>query len=251
MEERLQKVMAEYGIASRRKCEEIILSGKVKINGVIITELGTKTDKYTDVIEVDGITINPQIAKVYILLNKPAGYITSAKDQFNRPTVLDLVSGIQERVFPVGRLDYDTEGLLLLTNDGALSFKLTHPKHIVDKTYTALLYGKINDNDINQFMQGIIIDEYKTAPAKLELIGFEKGNSWVNITIHEGKNRQIRKMCSAINHEVIKLKRIYIGEITVDGVETGNWRYLSEKEIQYLRDIGGRPNDTNPASNAQ
>ncbi|MBK5652829.1 MAG: rRNA pseudouridine synthase, partial [Rhizobium sp.] len=245
MEERLQKVMAEYGIASRRKCEEIILDGKVKVNGMTITELGTKIDKQNDRIEVDGIIIKPPANKIYILLNKPVGYITSAKDQFTRPTVLDLVSNIQERVFPVGRLDYDTEGLLLLTNDGDLAYKLTHPKHIVDKTYTALLYGKISDSNIIQFKQGITIDEYKTAPAKLELIRFEKGNSWVNITIHEGKNRQIRRMCSAINHDVIKLKRIQMGDIILDNLEIGSWRFLSEDEIQCLKEMGGDPNDTN------
>lgn len=238
MEERLQKVMAEFGVASRRKCEEVILQGRVKVNGEAVAELGTKVDKHKDIIEVDGKVINKQSEKVYIMLNKPVGYITSAKDQFDRPTVLDLTKDINERIFPVGRLDYDTEGLLLLTNDGDLTFRITHPSHNIDKTYKALVNGKVSDSDIETFKRGIVIDDYKTSPAKLEILDFKNGNSLVNITIHEGRNRQVRKMCDAINHKVIRLKRVSIGSLSLGDLKTGRWRHLKEEEVRYLYDIG-------------
>lgn len=238
MEERLQKVMAELGVASRRKCEELILLGKVKVNAVVINELGTKVDKQKDIIEVEGKALSNQTHKIYVMLNKPVGYITSAKDQFNRPTVLDLIAGVKERIFPVGRLDYDTEGLLILTNDGELTYKITHPSHNINKTYRALVAGKIQQRDIETFAQGIIIDGYKTSPAKLTLLETRNNNSLVDITIHEGRNRQVRKMCETVNHHVIKLKRISIGKLKLGDLKKGNWRYLKEEEIKYLYSIG-------------
>jgi 23S rRNA pseudouridine2605 synthase len=174
-----------------------------------------------------------------VVLNKPVGYITSAMDQFNRPTVLDLTKAVEERIFPVGRLDYDTEGLLILTNDGDLTFKITHPSHNIDKTYRALVAGKIEQKDIDTFRNGIIIDGYKTSPAKLEKLDYRNGSSLVNITIHEGRNRQVRKMCHAINHRVIKLKRISIGSLKLGELKTGEWRYLTEAEVKYLYSLGG------------
>lgn len=238
MEERLQKVMAELGVASRRKCEEFILQGKVKVDGNLVTELGTKVDKQTAVIEVNDVIIKPHSSKVYVLLNKPVGYITSAKDQFNRATVLDLVKEVKERVFPVGRLDYDTEGLLILTNDGELTYQITHPSHHVDKTYEALVAGKVLDQAVQMFSQGILIDNYKTSAARLEIIKYVKDNTLVNITIHEGRNRQVRKMCDAIGHKVITLKRISIGKLTLGALKTGQWRYLLQEEIEYLYSLG-------------
>lgn len=238
MEERLQKVMAEFGVASRRKCEDLILQGKVKVNAETVTELGVKVDKQKDIIEVEGRTLSSRINKVYVMLNKPVGYITSAKDQFNRPTVLDLTSGVNERIFPVGRLDYDTEGLLILTNDGDLTYRITHPSHNIDKTYRALVRGKVEQKDIETFKQGIVIDDYKTSPAKLEIIDFKNENSLVNITIHEGRNRQVRKMCDAINHKVIRLKRISIGSLRLGDLKQGQWRYLKAEEVEYLYGIG-------------
>lgn len=238
MEERLQKVMAEFGVASRRKCEELILQGKVKVNLKIVNELGAKVDKQKDVIEVEGKVLSSQAKKVYIMLNKPVGYITSAKDQFNRPTVLDLTATVKERVFPVGRLDYDTEGLLILTNDGDLTYRITHPSHNIDKTYRALVVGRVEQKDIKKFDEGLIIDDYKTSSAKLEILDFKNGTSLVNITIHEGRNRQVRKMCDAINHKVIKLKRISIGNLKLGDLKTGQWRYLRDDEVQYLYSIG-------------
>ncbi len=238
MAERLQKVMSEFGVASRRKCEDMIADGRVKVNGCLITEPGSKVDKEKDVIQVDGKIIKCSENKVYILLNKPTGYITSAKDQFGRPTVLDLLRGISVRVFPIGRLDYDTEGLILLTNDGDITYMITHPKHNIDKTYRALIRGEAKENDIESFKRGIAIEDYVTSPARMEIVRYSKGNSIVDITIHEGKNRQVRKMCSAIGHEVIRLKRIRIGEIGLGELKTGEWRYLKDSEIEYLKALG-------------
>lgn len=239
MTERLQKVMSEFGVASRRKCEEMIAEGKVKVNGCSITEPGCKVDKEKDIIEVDGKVIKSSDTRLYILLNKPAGYITSVRDQFGRPTVLDLLEGVSIRVFPIGRLDYDTEGLIILTNDGDLTYRITHPKHNIDKTYRALVKGRVNPEAVSSFSRGIAIEDYVTAPARLEIVKENKESSIVDITIHEGKNRQVRKMCSAIGHEVISLKRIRIGEIGLDYLKTGQWRYLSEAEINYLKELGG------------
>ncbi|MGB7604389.1 MAG: pseudouridine synthase [Lutisporaceae bacterium] len=238
MEERLQKIMAELGVASRRKCEELILQGKVKVNAVVVKELGVKADKLKDIIEVEGRALNNQTNKIYLMLNKPAGYITSTKDQFNRPAVLDLISEVKERIFPIGRLDFDTEGLLILTNDGDLTYKITHPSHNIDKTYRALVVGKIEQSDIDTFTQGIVIDGFKTSPAKLELLEIKNNNSLVDITIHEGRNRQVRKMCDAVNHGVIMLKRISIGKLKLGDLMKGHWRYLNEEEVKYLYSIG-------------
>jgi len=237
MAERLQKVMSEFGVASRRKCEEMIAAGKVKVNGRFITEQGCKVDIEKDIIEVDGKILKSLDDKLYIILNKPVGCITSVKDQFGRPTVLDLLNGISIRVFPIGRLDYDTEGLIILTNDGDLTYKITHPKHNIDKTYRALVRGEVNQKDVMNFVMGIEIEDYVTAPAKLEIVKYSKGKSIIDITIHEGKNRQVRKMCSAMGHEVIRLKRIRIGEIGLGNLKIGEWRYLSNSEIKYLKNI--------------
>jgi 23S rRNA pseudouridine2605 synthase len=239
MEERLQKVMAELGVASRRKCEELILQGKVKVDNVIVTELGTKVDKQTAVIEVEGKQLINKTNKVYIMLNKPMGYITSVKDQFNRPTVLDLVAHINERIFPIGRLDYDTEGLIILTNDGDLTYKITHPSHNVCKTYTAKVRGKVKESDIEIFKEGIIIEDYKTAPACLEILEYIEKDTLINITIHEGRNRQVRKMCDAIGHGVLSLKRISIGNLALGDLNAGQWRYLTPKEVAYLYSLEG------------
>ncbi|MGE5678716.1 MAG: pseudouridine synthase [Pseudomonadota bacterium] len=240
--ERLQKVMAEYGVASRRKCEELIAEGKVKVNGSLVTEPGCKIDKEKDIVEVMGKTLKKQESRLYILLNKPTGYITSARDQFGRPTVLDLLKGISTRVFPIGRLDYDTDGLLLLTNDGELTYRITHPKHNIDKTYRATVRGMVGDKDIEAFRKGIEIEDYVTSPARLVIVGESRNNSIVDITIHEGKNRQVRKMCSAIGHEVISLTRIKIGEIGLGTLKTGQWRFLTDKEVEYIKKLGGIKN---------
>ena len=236
---RINKYIASCGVASRRKAEELILNKKVKVNGRLIEELSFQVDEYKDTVEVDGVKISLDEETVYILLNKPEGYITTVKDQFDRESVLDLVTDIKERVYPIGRLDYETSGLLLLTNDGDLTYKLTHPKHEVDKTYVARVKGKLTPDEIKMFKSGLKIEDYVTAPAKLKVIRYdEKTNvSLVEIKIHEGKNRQVRQMCKAINHPVLRLKRTAMGKIRIGECEIGKYRYLTEDEVKYLKSI--------------
>ena len=176
---------------------------------------------------------------IYIVLNKPEGYITTVKDQFDRPNVLDLVTDIKERVYPIGRLDYETSGLLILTNDGDLTYKLTHPKHEVDKTYVALVKGQPTYEELKKFREGLDIEDYKTAPAKIRVVDVneEKNYSKCEIKIHEGRNRQVRKMCKAINHPVLRLRRIAMGEIRLKGLKVGEYRHLTKEEIKYLKSI--------------
>ena len=236
MEERLQKYLANNGIASRRKAEELILQGKVKVNGKVVNELGTKINSEKDIVEYNGVIVKKQEEKVYILLNKPIDYVTTVKDQFSRNTVIDLVK-IKEKVLPVGRLDMYTSGALILTNDGDFIYHITHPKHEVDKTYTVTLRGKVKNEDVEALKSGVIIDEnYKTKPAKVKILKIddEKNISRLEITIHEGKNRQVRKMCEAINKKVIALHRSKIGNIDVKDLKIGQWRYLKDKEIETL-----------------
>ena len=236
-EERLQKYLANSGIASRRKAEEYILAGKVKVNGQIVTELGTKVNPDKDIIEFEGKRVNNDIKKVYVLLNKPIDYVTTVKDQFNRNTVVDLVKNAGNNLLPVGRLDMYTSGALILTNDGDFIFHVTHPKHEVEKTYTVTIRGKVTNEDVESLRQGVIIDEeYKTKPAKVRImkIDEEKNLSRLEIVIHEGKNRQVRKMCEAIGKKVIALHRSKIGNIDVKDLKIGQWRYLTKKEVDML-----------------
>lgn len=234
MEEiRLQKYLAAAGVASRRKCEEFILQGRVEVNGSIITELGTRVIE-SDQVKVDGKSVKAEENKIYIMLNKPSGYVTTAKDQFSRKTVLDLIEGIQERIYPVGRLDYDTSGLLLLTNDGSMAFKLTHPGHEVKKVYHARVIGKITDDDVTSFKNGVIIDEEATSPARLTILEEKTERSLVEIEIHEGKNRQVRKMCEAIGHPAISLKRVSVGTLSLGNLPEGQWRYLKTEELENI-----------------
>ena len=234
-EERLQKFLANAGIASRRKCEELILDGKVEVNGEVVTELGTKvSDK--DIVKYNGKIVKPEEEKVYILLNKPIGYVTTAKDQFDRDTVLDLVK-INKRIVPVGRLDMYTSGALILTNDGDFVNMLTHPKNEINKTYNVTVKGNITKEDVENLQNGVEIDDgYITKPAKVKILKIdeEKNISRIQITIHEGKNRQVRKMCEAINKKVLALHRSKIGNIEVNNLKVGNWRYLTNKEIANL-----------------
>ena len=235
MEERLQKFLANAGITSRRKCEELILDGKIEVNGAIVTELGTKVSE-KDIVKYNGKIVKTEEEKIYILLNKPIGYVTTAKDQFNRDTVLDLIK-INKRIVPVGRLDMYTSGALILTNDGEFVNMLTHPKNEIDKTYNVTVKGNVTNDDIEQLQKGVKIDdEYITKPAKVKILKIdkEKNISRIQITIHEGKNRQVRKMCEAINKKVLALHRCKIGNIEVKDLKVGNWRYLTKKEVENL-----------------
>ncbi len=240
MEERLQKFLAEMGIASRRKSEELIRLGKIKVNGKVVTELGTKVRVGLDKIEYNGKILEKKEEKVYILLNKPIGYVTTVKDQFNRNTVIDLLKGINVRLVPVGRLDMYTSGALLLSNDGDFINKVTHPKNEIEKTYNATVVGKVTEQDIEMLKNGVEICEndkiYKTKKAKVKILKIdnEKNLSRIQIVIHEGKNRQVRKMCEAINKKVLALHRSKIGEIDVKDLQLGKWRYLTKNEILSL-----------------
>lgn len=234
---RLQKFMAQCGVASRRKSEEIIIDKRVKVNGVIVTELGFKIDPLHDIITIDGKRIKHREKKIYIIMNKPKGYVTTVSDEYNRKTVLDLVKGIKERVYPIGRLDYDTSGLLLLSNDGELANKLIHPKYEVVKTYIATVKGKPNEENLEKFKNGLEIDGYTTSKADIEILNSVNDKSVVKIQIHEGKNRQIRKMCEKIGHPVTSLKRIAIGDLELGTLKKGCWRFLNDNEIEYLKKI--------------
>ena len=236
MEEvRLQKFLANSGVASRRKCEELILEGKVSVNGKVVNELGTKINPSVDKVECCGKLIHSSEKKVYILLNKPIGYVTTAKDQFDRDSVLDLVK-VKERIVPVGRLDMYTSGALILTNDGDFVYKVTHPKHEITKTYTVTLRGIIEDDAVEKLRNGVKIEDYITRPAKVRILktDIEKNISRLEITIHEGKNRQVRKMCEAIGKKVKALHRSKIGNIEVKNIKIGTWRYLTPEEVEYL-----------------
>lgn len=235
MEERLQKYLAQCGVASRRKCEELILQGRVQVNGVTVTELGTKINPEKDKIKFDGKDIKQAQKLVYILLNKPIGYVTTADDQFGRGTVLDLVK-VKERIVPVGRLDMYTSGALILTNDGDFVYQVTHPKHEIEKTYTVTIKGIVQNSEVEQLRNGIKIDDYITKPARVKILktDTEKDISRLEITIHEGKNRQVRKMCEAVGRKVLALHRSKIGGIGVKDIELGKWRYLTANEVQQI-----------------
>ena len=232
---RLQKFLGEAGIASRRKCEQLILDGKISVNGQIVQELGTKIIPNVDKITYCGKPVENQENKVYILLNKPIGYVTTAKDQFNRDTVLNLVK-VKERIVPVGRLDMYTSGALILTNDGEFVYKVTHPKHEITKTYTVTVKGIIQNEEVEKLKQGVQIEDYTTRPAKVKILktDLEKDISRLEITIHEGKNRQVRKMCEAVGRKVLALHRSKIGNIGVKDLKLGTWRYMKKQEIESL-----------------
>lgn len=236
MKERLQKYMASCGVASRRKCEEIITSNRVKVNGTIVNELGFKVDPSKDKVYVDSNLIFLEEKKVYIALNKPEGYVSTVKDERNRKTIMDLVE-VEERIFPIGRLDYNTSGLLLMTNDGDIYNKIIHPRKEIDKVYIAIIKGVPSDEEIYKFCNGLDIGDYITSKANFEVIDKLEDKSKVRITIHEGKNRQVRRMCDKIGHPVIALKRISVGKISLNNLKRSQWRYLNESEIKYLKNL--------------
>ena len=238
MEEiRLQKYLAECGIASRRKCEEYISNGNVKVNGKVVTELGTKVIPEKDVVLFNNIPVKLRNKKyTYVLLNKPIGYVSTVKDQFDRPTVLDLVKIPNTRLVPVGRLDMYTSGALILTDDGDFVYKVTHPKFEIEKTYTVTVIGKVSDEEVEKLKNGVRIDDYITKKAKVRILKYDeiKNATRLEITIHEGKNREVRKMCEAVGKRVLALHRTKIGNLDVKTLEIGKWRYLRLDEINKL-----------------
>lgn len=236
-EMRLQKYIANSGFCSRRKAEELILDGKVSVNGCVVSELGTKVNA-----EVDRVLVNNKVVEYvknykYILLNKPVGYVTTIKEQFNRPMVVDLIKNVGVTLLPVGRLDMYTSGALILTNDGDFIYNVTHPKNEIEKTYNATVRGIITQEDVEQLKKGVRIDDYTSSPAKVKILKIdrEKEISRIEITIHEGKNREVRKMCDAVGKKVIALHRSKIGNINVKNLKIGDWRYLTEEEIISLK----------------
>ena len=237
LEERLQKWIANQGILSRRKAEEAILQGKVTINGKLVTELGTKVDGEKDIVAYEGKVIQKQEQKAYILLNKPIGYVTTVRDQFKRDTVMDLVKDCQYKVLPVGRLDMYTSGALILSNDGDFIYEVTHPKHEITKTYTVTVKGIITQEEKEKLEKGVEIENYVTRPALVKILktDTEKNISRIEITIHEGKNRQVRKMCEAIEKKVLALHRSKIAGIGVKDLPLGKWRYLTREEVEKIR----------------
>ncbi|MDA8235564.1 MAG: pseudouridine synthase [Clostridia bacterium] len=239
LEERLQKVLAQAGVASRRACEELIKEGKVKVNGKVVTQLGTKINPVKDKVEVAGKKLAAREEKVYLLLYKPVGYLSSVKDPKKRRTVMDLIKDVNERVYPVGRLDHDTEGLLLLTNDGELTYALTHPKHEVDKTYLAWVEGIPSAQKLEELRQGVNLEDGPTAPARVKLLDKQQDHALLEIVIHEGRNRQVRRMCEHIGHPVTALHRSRLGFLTLEGLGKGKYRYLAGKEIKQLKILAG------------
>lgn len=245
MLERLQKIISAAGVASRRAAEELILDGRVAVNGQVVTELGSKADQATDTITVDGKPLQVSKQRIYLLLNKPAGYMTTLDDPEGRPLVTDLLRDLGERVYPVGRLDYNTEGLLLLTNDGDWANRLMHPRHEIEKEYHVRVRGKVHQSQLDQLAGGVLLDSRKTAPAQVSLIKSGDQNDWISITIHEGRNRQVRRMCEAVSLSVVRLKRVRYGSLSVGGIKPGEYRPLTESEV---RELGGeRPNSTGRA----
>lgn len=240
MGERLQKILSAAGIASRRAAEEFIRQGRVSVNGETVTELGTKADPDTDDIRVDGRRLKTPRRR-YILLFKPRGYITTRSDPQQRPTVIDLLTkgGVREYVYPVGRLDYESEGLLILTSDGDLAARLTHPSHEVPREYEAHVLGVPDRHAIDRLRKGIVLDGRRTAPAKVELRKVVESaaqqQSVLSVTIHEGRNRQVRRMCEAVGHPVVRLRRVRIGPIADPHIRPGEFRDLTSKEVAALK----------------
>jgi len=242
MQQRLQKVLSQAGIASRRSAEKLIAEGRVSVNGTTVTEMGTKADLGTDEIRVDGRRIKAAERTRYILLNKPSGVVSTRSDPQRRRTVIDLLRGVREYVYPVGRLDYDTEGLLLLTNDGDLAAKLTHPRHGVDRTYEAKVAGMPDDDALARLRKGIPLDGRRTLPADVALVnrGRRDRDGILKLTIREGRNRQVRRMCEAVGHPVRELRRTRIGPIQDRRLKPGDWRELRDDEVIALRKSAAR-----------
>ena len=256
--ERLQKILSQAGVASRRASEQLMLDGRVTVNGATVRELGTKADPSRDEIKVDGRRVRIAEHRRYLLLNKPRGYVTTRSDPQRRPTVLDLLAGVREYVYPVGRLDFESEGLLILTNDGDLAARLTHPRHAVPRVYEARVLGTPDAHDLDRLARGVVVDGHKTEPAEVKLAGrgarattrapargqrpkpeARKDDVTLIITVHEGRNRQVRNMCDAIGHPVTHLKRVAIGPLRDPRLKLGQWRELTADEVKRLRNAAG------------
>ena len=234
MQERLQKVIAHAGIVSRREAERFITEGRVAVNGSIVTQLGTKVDPTRDKINVDGRLVKSFPGKVYVLMNKPAGYVSTLKDPQERPVVTDLLDRINTRVFPVGRLDYDAEGVLLLTNDGELAHRLQHPRYGISRTYEVKVKDVPANSQLSRLRKGVRLEDGITLPAKAKFLKKTTKNCWLKITLYEGKNRQVKRMCAAVGHPVLKIKRVSLGPLSLGDVSRGKYRHLTQDEVKEL-----------------
>jgi len=237
--ERLQKILSEAGITSRRKAEKLILQGRVSVNGRVVIELGTKAVLGKDDICVDGKAIKPESEKVVVALFKPRNCVTTLHDPQGRPTVADLVQSISVRVYPVGRLDYDAEGLLLMTNDGELAHRLQHPRYKVPKTYLVKIRGRPLAEALTQLRQGISLEDGITAPAELHVLEDDNKATWLSLTLREGRNHQVKRMCAAVGCPVLKLRRTQIGPIDLGNLRSGRSRRLNPREVRALREAVG------------
>ncbi len=233
--DRLQKILSQAGVASRRAGEQLMLDGRVTVNGLTIRELGAKADPARDDIRVDGRRVRIAERHRYVLLHKPRGYVTTRSDPQRRPTVVDLLAGIRDYVYPVGRLDFDSEGLLLLTNDGDLAARLTHPRHAVPRVYEASVVGIPDARDVKRLAQGIVVDGRRTQPALVRVLRAGNDDAVMEITVREGRNRQVRRMCEAIGHPVTRLARVAIGPLRDTRLKPGQWRELTAAELRRLQ----------------
>ncbi len=233
---RLNKYLADCGVDSRRNCDEIIAQGRVKVNGKTVTRLGVDVDPENDSVSLDGRRLRQKRRDVYVMLHKPKGVVCTAKDDKGRKTVLDLVD-VKARLFPVGRLDYDTEGLLLLTTDGQLAQTLTHPSHHIPKTYVARIFGELSEEEEKSLEKGVLLDGALTQPASVKVVEKDDRTSRIEITIFEGRNRQVRRMLESVGKDVEFLKRVSVGELRLGGLSRGKYRFLTEKEINYLKSL--------------
>lgn len=233
---RINKYIASCGVASRRCADEMIAEGRVRINGMKLREPGYDVSE-DDVVTVDGAEIHLEKKKVYILINKPTGYVTTTMDKEGRPIVMDLVTDVEERLFPVGRLDYNTSGLLILTNDGELANRLMHPSHEFEKKYRVRVSGIMSEARAERLRRGVDIGGFVTSPAEVELIKHEKNSTILDITIHEGKNKQVRRMCKAVGHPVQELTRIRLGNLVIGKLAVGSYRKLGPEEVKYLKGL--------------
>lgn len=237
--DRLQKILARAGVASRRASERLIVEGRVTVNGEVVRTLGSKADITHDDIRVDGRRVAPPKRLVYLLLNKPRGYVTTRADPQGRPTVLDLVAAAGTYLYPVGRLDYDSEGLLLLTNDGDLAARLTHPRHGVARVYEVAVEGEPDARDLHRLAGGVPLDGRPTRPATVTRLGATRTGAILRLTISEGRNRQVRRMCEAVGHPVTALRRVAIGPLRDTALKSGHWRPLTPGEVRRLKQAAG------------
>ena len=234
---RINKYLAGSGVASRRKADSLVQEGRIRLNGKVVTELGTLVDPRRDRVDVDGVPVQGLQGMSYIIVNKPSGYVTTARDPQGRPTVLDLVPAVKNRIYPVGRLDYDSEGLLFLLNDGPLAFRLTHPKYEVEKTYRVRLEKPIETEALEAIRRGVVLEDGPTAPARIAVAGASSNS--LDITIHEGRNRQVRRVFESVGSKVIHLKRVRFGTIELGAMAPGSWREMTPDEVRSLRKLVG------------